>query len=235
MQTIDRAHPVMIDDEGPEMHMTTWGEFVDANADGMEPEEIAEISAALLKHPGCTYFGGGGAAAKWTMRLLIGDMEAFEKWRATRKQVENLADDEVGEASDAEGPGYVYDCACFIEINDEQTAAKHGKYTLVVENWSACSSDLNAMEWLLWEHWASHQLGADYPNIDAVTDADIARAAGKDDLDDACRNLQVIANIADGGGAGIYFSEIEEEWSALDDAARAEHLRAWLKTERVTP
>ena len=67
---IDRAAPVMLDAGGGE-HRTTWGEFLDDNADSFGPEEAERIERDLLKRPGCTAFGGGGAAAEWSIRLLI--------------------------------------------------------------------------------------------------------------------------------------------------------------------
>lgn len=72
------------------------------------------------------------------------------------------------------------------------------------------------------------------PNIDAVAGSDIAHAASMKDLDAACRHLQDIAGITDGGMAGIYFSgRLGEQWPSLPYAERAEHLRAWLQSERT--
>lgn len=69
-RTIDRSHPVMLDDGG--MIRTTWGEFLDNNAEALGEAEVARIEADLLKRPGCTAFGGGGASGEWSIRLLIG-------------------------------------------------------------------------------------------------------------------------------------------------------------------
>lgn len=44
----------------------TWDEFVDANRDGMSAAEFRCIAATLAK--GETYFGGGGADARWSVR-----------------------------------------------------------------------------------------------------------------------------------------------------------------------
>ncbi len=152
---IDRNMAVMVDPGDMKgFLLTTWGKFVDDNADGLAGD-VERIASDLLKRPGANAFGGGGATGEWNIRLLIGDMDAFEKWRASRQEVESLGDHEVGEACGVEGPGYIYDRACFIEINDPDVAAKVGKYGVVIENFSACSDDLGAMEWLLWEHWAS--------------------------------------------------------------------------------
>lgn len=70
---IARNAPVMVD--SGEAVRSTWGEFIDTNADAVEAGDVdpAEIAKGLLKRPGCTYFGGGGAAAQWTIRLLVGD------------------------------------------------------------------------------------------------------------------------------------------------------------------
>lgn len=86
MQTIDRAHPVTISIGDEPEHATTWGQFLDDNRDGFDTAEAARIERDLLKRPGCTAFGGGGAAAKWTIRLLMDD----ELTRAIWKQAEEM-------------------------------------------------------------------------------------------------------------------------------------------------
>lgn len=72
--TIDRSHPVMVDpgDLGEPLR-TTWGAFLADNADAIDATEAARIARDLLKRPGCTAFGGGGASGEWSIRLLIGD------------------------------------------------------------------------------------------------------------------------------------------------------------------
>ena len=46
----------------------TWQEFVDANADGMSPEELQAIGETLAR--GETYHGGGGALALFQLRRM---------------------------------------------------------------------------------------------------------------------------------------------------------------------
>ena len=43
-----------------------WGEFVDANSDGMSPEEVQDIAETLAR--GETYHGGGGSMATFQLR-----------------------------------------------------------------------------------------------------------------------------------------------------------------------
>lgn len=59
---------------GDETIVTTWSEFLADNADYLDATEAARIAADLSKRPGCTaFFGGGGAAGDFSIRLLIGD------------------------------------------------------------------------------------------------------------------------------------------------------------------
>lgn len=69
------AAPVTVDAGGDGQHRMTWGEFLANEADGIEGGVIdpPEIARALLRRPGCTYHGGGGASAEWSIRLLVGD------------------------------------------------------------------------------------------------------------------------------------------------------------------
>jgi hypothetical protein len=78
-RTIDRAHPVMLREGEADERRTTWGDFFDANADAIDSGhlDISDITKGLLKRRGCKYFGGGGASAKWTIRLLVGEATAF--------------------------------------------------------------------------------------------------------------------------------------------------------------
>ena len=50
-------------------------------------------------------------------------------------------------------------------------------------------------------------------NLDAIRDGDIANAIGMDDLDDACRFLQDLAGISDGGIAAVCFSDLDFNWA----------------------
>jgi hypothetical protein len=69
-------------------------------------------------------------------------------------------------------------------------------------------------------------------NLDAISDADIAAAIQMDDLDAACRHLQDIAGITDGGVASVCFRDINFDWKTADRASREQRIRAWLQTER---
>lgn len=126
---------VCADDAGTE-RATTWGEFVAANADGLDGFELALIATALAA--GRPYRGGPPAAPT-----------TFETWRATRRRVESV-DAELG-AAGCPGPGFVYACG-FIEITPEPAPAG-ARYGLTIENFSECSDDLAALEVLLWERW----------------------------------------------------------------------------------
>lgn len=52
----------------------TWGEFLADNADAIDSGDldVARIERDLLKRPGCTAYGGGGASGEWSIRLLVG-------------------------------------------------------------------------------------------------------------------------------------------------------------------
>jgi hypothetical protein len=53
--------------DGEESHETTWREFVDANASGIDKTEIAEIASTLRRRG--KYTGGGGAAPTFTLTV----------------------------------------------------------------------------------------------------------------------------------------------------------------------
>jgi len=58
---------IAIEVDGDGSPFVTWlADFLAANRDGIEPDEAAEIVAAVER--GEEYRGGGGAAAKWTVR-----------------------------------------------------------------------------------------------------------------------------------------------------------------------
>lgn len=78
----------------------------------------------------------------------------FEEWRATRQEVDRI-DVALGTTC-GEGPGFVYAASSFIEFGAPGDAAA-GRYLLVIENFSACSDDLDQLERLLWKRWAVHQ------------------------------------------------------------------------------
>jgi hypothetical protein len=67
----------------------------------------------------------------------------------------------------------------------------------------------------------------------AITAADIATAVAMNDLDDACRHLQNIAGITDGGVAGMCFSDINFDWASATLGDREVKIRGWLQTERA--
>jgi len=69
-------------------------------------------------------------------------------------------------------------------------------------------------------------------DIDKITDHDIAAAVAIDDLDSACAMLQAIAGIADGGVAGVVFSDIDFDWPTATAKGREAMIRHWLATER---
>jgi hypothetical protein len=52
--------------DGDGQHRMTWGEFLANEADGVEAGEVdpERLARDLLKRPGCTGFGGGGASAE---------------------------------------------------------------------------------------------------------------------------------------------------------------------------
>jgi hypothetical protein len=71
-------------------------------------------------------------------------------------------------------------------------------------------------------------------NLNKITAADIARAAQVDDIDDALRPLQDIAEIDDGGVAAHAFSDMEDvenDWRKLSQPEREERIRDWLRLE----
>lgn len=132
-------------DEGGSPVLTTWGDFARDNGDALD---LPAIAAALLKRPGCTFEDGGGAAARWSIRLLVDDMTAFETWRSTGQDVECLADHDIPEV---EAPGRLYDGGAWIEKVDDENAATIGRWYLLIENCQWSGNDLGALEWLLWE------------------------------------------------------------------------------------
>jgi hypothetical protein len=64
---------VLTDAGGGGQHRMTWGEFLASETDGVEAADVDPEGLArdLLKRPGCTAFGGGGASAEWSIRLMI--------------------------------------------------------------------------------------------------------------------------------------------------------------------
>lgn len=52
---------------------TTWARFLAANADATEAGDVdpERLAQDLVNQPGCIVFGGGGASAKWSIRLLV--------------------------------------------------------------------------------------------------------------------------------------------------------------------
>lgn len=55
----------LIPDDPPDTVETTWGEFCEANADGIDTEEMAAIARDL--DAGRSYRSGGGASPVWTV------------------------------------------------------------------------------------------------------------------------------------------------------------------------
>lgn len=61
-------------DDGSDAEACTFGEFLEANADGIDDAEAREIWAAIAE--GGTYHGGGGAAAAFRVWLADSTPEA---------------------------------------------------------------------------------------------------------------------------------------------------------------
>ena len=64
------ATPVIVGNGGDGTFAMTWGEFLDANADGIEAGmvDVEAIEALWGNVSTATYHGGGGASAEWTIR-----------------------------------------------------------------------------------------------------------------------------------------------------------------------
>ena len=62
---------------------------------------------------------------------------------------------------------------------------------------------------------------------------DVGRATQIDDLDKALQGLMAIADIDDGGIAGIVFSDFTpEQWAKANQWTRVQWIAKWIKTER---
>lgn len=67
--------------------------------------------------------------------------------------------------------------------------------------------------------------------VTSITNADIARSAAMNDLDEACAFLQGIAKVTDGGIAGMVFADID--WKAADQPTREAKIRRWIEVEKL--